>query len=280
MLNPADESFWVHESNGERWQNSSAWNFGVEAARAYYTGRIIGEVASQNPNVSGIFMDDLDGEGCWSPSEGFPAHYTPSQVRDMYLQRLSTIRTSVQAMNLRNQYPVLAASVEYNQSLTSCLMAESEWLGHLGDDIGFSRFSTFGPLKARNTTLCNNFMRQAIKEGGEGVPLLLYVPLAGAPPPSPPSPAPPLPSYAIPTFLVVARNYSYFGASTGWNNRDWAWHEEYDRVRGECGDPVEDPPSGPNATNEGGSGIWVRRYERCTAVMNCSSGEGEIVSAS
>lgn len=272
-LNPDDESFWVHESNGSRWQNSSAWNFGTEAARLYYTDRIISEVASQSPNVSGVFLDDLDGEGCWGPSEGFPAHYTPSQVRDMYLQRLSTIRASVQTMNHNGQYPVLAASVQYNQSLTSCIMGESEWLAHLGEDIGFSRFSTFGPLKARNTSLCNNFMGQAIREGGEGgVPLLLYIPLTGGPPPTPPNPAPPLPSYAIPSFLVVARNYSYFGASTGWENEDWAWHEEYDSVMVGCGVAMEGPPSGPSDFN-----VWTRRYEHCTAVMNCSSGEGKII---
>ena len=37
---------------------------------------------------------------------------------------------------------------------------------------------------------------------------------------------------SIAAYLIVAGPYSYYSASTGWFDKDWVWHKEYDSFRG------------------------------------------------
>ena len=54
-------------------------------------------------------------------------------------------------------------------------------------------------------------------------------------------------------------NYSYYSASTGWFDKDWTWHAEYDREYGQ--------PIGP-ATRSGD--VFTRRFSGCDVTVNCT----------
>merc|ERR1712118_517330 len=67
-------------------------------------------------------------------------------------------------------------------------------------------------------------------------------------------------SFQLAGFLAVGANYSYFGISSGYQDRDWKWHAEYDVKYGS--------PLGTMVNN----GTWYYRELRNTHVhVDCAA---------
>lgn len=67
---------------------------------------------------------------------------------------------------------------------------------------------------------------------------------------------------SIAAFLIIQGKYSYYSASTGWFDKDWVWHKEYELAVGQ--------PLGP-AVRHGASGLYTRAYSGCDVSVNCSA---------
>jgi len=66
---------------------------------------------------------------------------------------------------------------------------------------------------------------------------------------------------SIAAFLIVRNEYSYYAASTGWFDRDWQWHAEYDLEYGH--------PLGPATVVS--SGVYRRQFSNATVVVDCGT---------
>ena len=174
VKDPYNDGFWTRYRNNTRFLGH-AWNFANASARDYYV-TIATELAQQAPSVDGAYFDDLDGEGCYGNAQpAFPPSISSTEKRDMYLGRLKLWRQVALLLNSKGQTPLFAPQVMFNQSVTSCMIDEQEWLSHIGDDVGFFRFAVFGPLKRANATLCNAFVLNGIEEMRRGIHTLVYV---------------------------------------------------------------------------------------------------------
>ena len=67
---------------------------------------------------------------------------------------------------------------------------------------------------------------------------------------------------SIAAFLIGMGNYSYYSASTGWFDKDWSWHDEYN--------PAYGTPLGPASVDPGGA-VYTRRFSGCDVVVNCTA---------
>ena len=71
---------------------------------------------------------------------------------------------------------------------------------------------------------------------------------------------------SIAAYLIGSSNYSYYSASTGWFDKDWTWHDEYDLAVGS--------PLGPAVrhTTHGGLGYsYSRSFAGCDVAVNCTA---------
>ena len=68
---------------------------------------------------------------------------------------------------------------------------------------------------------------------------------------------------SIASFLIAASPCSYYSASTGWFDRDWTWHQQYDLLYG--------VPTGVATRRVLATGEteYIRRYTRCNVTLIC-----------
>ena len=59
--------------------------------------------------------------------------------------------------------------------------------------------------------------------------------------------------------VCTHRKYSYYSASTGWFDKDWVWHKEYDQVYGD--------PLGPAKVD---GLVYTREFTHCSVTSNCT----------
>jgi hypothetical protein len=70
---------------------------------------------------------------------------------------------------------------------------------------------------------------------------------------------------SIAAFLVSMGEYSYYSASTGWFDKDWSWHQEYE--------PEYGTPLGKAVVN---GEVYTRAFTGCDVTVNCTgAGRGD-----
>jgi hypothetical protein len=74
--------------------------------------------------------------------------------------------------------------------------------------------------------------------------------------------------YSVAGALIVQNSYTYLGISTGWYDRDWCWHIEYDIAEG-CGRPLA-------PAMRTGLHTWRRSFEHCDVHVNTANATGVI----
>ena len=65
---------------------------------------------------------------------------------------------------------------------------------------------------------------------------------------------------SIAAFLIGQGEFCYYSASTGWFDRDWVWHAEFDTPFGRPLAPATDH----------GNGVFTRAYSGCDVTVNCT----------
>ncbi|XP_065188530.1 uncharacterized protein LOC135819282 [Sycon ciliatum] len=227
------------------WRNSSA--------QMFYIQDTIGEVLSEYPVVQGVFFDDFDGEGCLRTlNTSLPAHYSAQTISEMYAARLKMYSDVIKLMNKNGMMPILGMSSRFNTTSNGCILPEESVLHNLGDDVGFIREAIFDrPVSQATPQGCSEFMTSTLEEVYSQIPTLFWAHTG---------PGGNLSSLAIPAFLIVRMEYSYFGSSSGWQDSEWSWHQEYDL---KYGIPIEPPQ-----VMDGGM-VFSRKYSNCVAVVDC-----------
>ena len=117
---------------------------------------------------------------------------------------------------------------------------------------GMLRFYEFWPHTGH---ACVALLRNARAETAKGVPIAVTAHLHDF-------------TFSLAAFLAVMGEYSYFGYSNAsrWVDKDWAWHEEYDRVYGA---PLA-------ASTWDGRFAFTREFEHASVAVDCEAATGTI----
>mgnify|MGYP002631816839 CR=1 FL=1 len=215
------------------------WNWFNQSAVDYYLNEYVRPIVAQ-PGFDGIFFDGADE---WIKQAGHTwrvASNVPNNVTDaLALKVLIDVRVRVTALlHANGKYPIIS---EHASDTTT---AQQAYISSRMAGLGYSRYYEFWSpaalyieealnLTQRSSSPVPVFCRQLISRG-----LRLLDSIAA--------------------FLIVRGEYSYYSASTGWFDRDWQWHPEYDLTYGS--------PLGPATVSS--EGVYQRRYTNCSVLVN------------
>ena len=247
-----------------------AWYFNWfnESAVQWYINQYVAPIAKQ-PGFDAVFFDGCDEwikQPKWKDAANVGANRTDADaIRVMMDVRVQTS----QALTAAGKYPL------YSEHLGDTSAAEQAYISGRMEGVGYFRyFEFFNPTAVFIESLLNETQRKG-KGKGKGKGSAAVTGSGGA------SAHQALPlmcrqlisnglklSDSIAAFLIVKGNFSYYSASTGWFNKDWVWHDEYDV---DYGTPVGD------AVTEG-NGVYTREFTRCGVRVNCTGvGRGNCV---
>lgn len=218
------------------------WNWFNTSGVDYYLNEYVKPIVAQ-PGFDAIFFDGADewikqAQHTWRVASNVPADVTDA----LALKALVDVRVRVSALlQAHGKYPIISE----HASDTSA--AQQAYITSRMAGVGYSRYYEFWSptalyieqalnLTQRSPSPVPLYCRQLV---GRGLRLL----------------------DSIAAFLIVRGPYSYYSASTGWFDRDWHWHAEYDLAYGS--------PLGPATVL--GDGVYLRKYTNCSVLVNCTA---------
>eukprot|EP00038_Savillea_parva_P023998 m.42792 g.42792 ORF g.42792 m.42792 type:complete len:415 (+) comp6321_c0_seq1:3273-4517(+) len=260
VVDPAHCGWWLQADNGSRWLAPSYfWDWRNTSLQQWYTSAAVSALMHEAPAVNGAFFDDFDGAVCpfESAYANLPSRYTASDRQDMHRAKMKVMGLVAQQLCRAGQRAIFAMAATFDPTLAPtqyrCNTTEGETLTALGFPLApFLRYRIWPRTAQLTSVQCQGLIGEILREQTMGIDSLFYTIV---------EPTETLSNVSVAAFLLTRGPHSLFGASAGWVDADWQWHDQYNLDMG--------LPSEP-ATHHG-DGEYSRRYSRGTVSLSCAT---------
>eukprot|EP00041_Stephanoeca_diplocostata_P001931 m.22259 g.22259 ORF g.22259 m.22259 type:complete len:513 (-) comp12648_c0_seq4:329-1867(-) len=220
------------------------WNWFNASAVDFYINRLILPQV-QKSRFDGVFFDGSDGflRGTWKSA----TNVAPGTTSEDALKAMVAVH-----MRVANTVYAQGKYAIFSEHLSDSTPDQHAYIATSMASTPYARFyEDFQPTISYINNILNETQPRATS-AVPALPIIVHQSLKGDE----------NITTSIATFLLLQSNFSYFMASTGWFDKDWTWHTEYD--------PQYGLPLGPAAQPY--PGVYVRNFSRCDVTVDCSSG--------
>ena len=270
--------FWMKNENGQVcFQTNSdgtkfgpAYNFSNASAVDYYLNNVIKQTFTNAPYINQVFFDMSDWTSCdydWSKMTNC-TDFVPSYSmrREFGYASINMWKKAVKLMNDNGMIPSISIRTVFakylnntERGLNYCTIPEEEWLDALEGLVWF-RYQEYWPDLFGGSGESISFLNQLEEIKYTQNKLAIQVHAYNTAPNTTIDP------YFLATFLIAQQDYSYFGASNGWFDENWSWHDAYNVKYGK-------PLAMPTQLNDT---AYFRPFEYCNITADIKSRKAEI----
>ena len=212
------------------------WNFSNPNVREYYLNNVVnGYYVKNNMGyVNSIFFDMCDWVFCdfsWSKNTNC-SNFTglsddeKTQFGNDYIDTMIKATEMLNNINIIPIFSLRTTLEKYMYNYTECVIPEETWIYKLFN-YKWIRYQERWPDCNENTKPKTNnsvaFLNM-LDEMEYNIPVQIHAYNV--------YPNHNIDPYYIATFLIAQYDYTYFGASDGWFDNNWSWHNSYDIIYG------------------------------------------------
>ena len=273
IMNDASYSgFWIKNKDGNICMQPQGpiYNFSNESAVEYYLNNVIKQTFKTKPYINQVFFDMTDWLSCdfnWTQHSNC-TEWQPSyqQKREFGFNAIKVFQQATKIMNDNGIIPSISIRTVFSKYMNKtikgdgyCVVPEEEWIDAL-QNLTWFRYQEYFPDLFGGSTESLSFLNMIEELNYAKNKLPIQVHAYNVNPNATISP------YFLGTFLIAQQDYSYFGASNGWYDDNWSWHESYNKIYGK-------PLSMPVQLNDT---AWFRHFENCNVTIDINKRSGDI----
>ena len=241
------------------------YDFTSAEARQFYQEQVVRPL-TKDSNIDAVFFDDMPGACCGSEHD-LPKHYTKAQALAMCDGTLQNFKAVAAILVKGAKLPIFST---FQMPTRACLYTQQEILTKLGAAANFARFaqslqSDTAPPPGHYGGNCSTTIEQALSEVAGGLSYIQWEDLRGISHGAAPQ------NLSEAVFMITrgagSHDYSFYGASKGWDESDWAWQPSYSKLS-KAGAPV-------GVAKKLGGGRYSREYEHASVTVTCATTNGE-----
>jgi len=269
---PGNKDMFLHDASGRVCWNTfdntgPYWNFSSPRTAEWFIKEIAAELVRE-ADIQTVFFDETDYLYCGGPAGNCSKTMLDSATwAEQYRAKIQLMRQLTLKLNAAGIWPIFSSYNGFSDTpYRDCVLPFDEYYIAL-HDVGWFRFYEwgFGATGPDPAWYSQAQLKQALRESTLGLPVIVH-PYPTAPPKSGGSQI----TLPLALFLLAQNEYWYFGASTGWVEKDWHWWSEYDSRYGR--------PVGPaSLSNRGGRMVWSREFEACSVSVTEDLKDASIV---